>query len=127
MVLHNLKRAGLGYFLVICYVKCRQHCRTMSCTIGIVSCSTCESHKPDLPVRHEPARDGDGDGDQREEGRDDEGDDEADLGDADLLVARVPRAHVRPRASLTLNRQDGVRLDLGRFSCGFRCSLSLVK
>ena len=72
-----------------------------------------------MPVGHEPAGDCDGHGDQSEEGRDDESDDESDLGDADLLVARVPRAHVRPRTGLPLDRQDRVRLNLRRTYCGF--------
>ncbi len=41
-----------------------------------------------LPVGHEPAGDSDGNGDKREEGGNDESNDEADLGDADLRVGR---------------------------------------
>ena len=64
------------------------------------------------PVGHQPAGDCDGHRHQRQQGGDHQRDDEADLGDADLLVARVPRAHVRPRTGLPLDRQDRVRLNL---------------
>ena len=66
-----------------------------------------------LPVGHEPAGDGDGHGHEGQQGRDDERDDEADLGDADLGVGR--RRPLRRDLAVglaSLERQDGVGLHL---------------
>ena len=66
-----------------------------------------------LPVGHEPAGDGDGHGDEGQQGRDDERDDEADLGDAHLRVGR--RRPLRRNLAVglaSLERQNGVGLHL---------------
>ena len=65
------------------------------------------------PVGHEPAGDGDGHGHEGQQGRDDERDDEADLGDADLGIGR--RRPLRRDLAVglaSLERQDSVGLHL---------------
>ena len=66
-----------------------------------------------LPVGHQPAGNSDCDGHEREQGRYDERDDEADLGDAHLRVGR--RRPLRRNLAVglaSLERQNGVGLHL---------------
>ena len=64
------------------------------------------------PVRHQPARDRDGDGDQRKQRRDHQRDDEPNLGHAHVLVPAEAGLRVDAGLCPPLDGEDGVGLDL---------------
>ena len=84
------------------------------------------------PVGHQPAGHGDGHRHQRQQGRDHQRDDEADLGDTNILVSSPASLGVNQGVCSSLNGENGVGVDryllsqLASVDLGFRLRLSLL-
>ena len=83
-------------------------------------------------VGHQPAGHGDGHRHQRQQGRDHQRDDEADLGDTNILVSSPASLGVNQGVGPSLNGEDGVGVDryllsqLASVDLRFRLGLSLL-